>query len=119
MKPTYRKPQSNRTLPLVLMLSGVVLILAVVIYKLASAPTTAAPQALSAEIGTPYPDIVRVSLEDTKKAFDAGSALIVDVRDTGSFASGHVPGSINIPLEQIESKLNDLPKDKWIITYCT
>jgi len=119
MKPTYRKPQSNRTLPLILMISGAVLIVAVVIYVLASAPTTSAPQALSAEIGTPYPDVVRVSLEDTKSAFDSQTALIVDVRDTGSYASGHVPGSINVPLDQIESKLNELPKDKWIITYCT
>ena len=120
MKPTYKKPPPNRTLPLILMISGAVLIIAVLIFKLASAPTTNAPQALSSEIGTPFPDVVRISLADAKQAYDAQSVLIVDVRNSGSYAAGHIPGAINVPLANIEAnQLNDLPKDKWIVTYCT
>ena len=119
MKPNQSKNQGNRTLPLVLMISGAVLIVAVLIYSLVSAPATTAPQALNAGITTPFPDIQRVSLADTKQAYDSSSALIVDVRDSGSYAAGHIPGAVSIPLAEIENRLNELPKEQWIITYCT
>jgi 3-mercaptopyruvate sulfurtransferase SseA len=119
MKPTYQKPSPNRTLPLILMISGAVLVVAVLIYVLTNAPTTTAPQAISSGITTPFPDVVRVSLADAKQAYDNQTALIVDVRDAGSYAAGHIPGAVNIPLDEIETRMNELPKDKWIITYCT
>lgn len=46
-------------------------------------------------------------------------ALIVDVRTPGEFNSGHIKGSINIPLDQINNKKADLKKkNKVIITCC-
>ncbi|MBL7857795.1 MAG: rhodanese-like domain-containing protein [Cyclobacteriaceae bacterium] len=45
-------------------------------------------------------------------------ATIVDVRTKGEYAGGHIKGSINIPLDQLESKLGQLKKDKAIITCC-
>jgi len=44
-------------------------------------------------------------------------AVIVDVRTKAEYASGHVKGSINIPLDQLGSKIATLPK-KPIITCC-
>lgn len=46
-------------------------------------------------------------------------AIIVDVRTSGEYASGHIKGSINIPVNQLRagmSKLTD--KQKPIITCC-
>ena len=43
-------------------------------------------------------------------------ALLVDVRETDEFASGHIPGAINEPLSKIT--LTTLPKDKPIFLYC-
>ena len=46
-------------------------------------------------------------------------ALIVDVRTPGEFNSGHIKGSINIPLDNIRSKTMELKKKgKTIITCC-
>jgi len=46
-------------------------------------------------------------------------ALIVDVRSPQEFASGHIEGSMNIPLETINSKLAFLKsKEKPVITCC-
>jgi rhodanese-related sulfurtransferase len=45
-------------------------------------------------------------------------ATIVDVRTKGEYASGHIKGSINIPLDQLASKMGQLKKDKPIITCC-
>lgn len=44
-----------------------------------------------------------------KHMLDAGGAVIVvDVRDAGDFAQGHVPGALNIPLAQVEGRLHDI-----------
>lgn len=45
-------------------------------------------------------------------------AIIVDVRSTGEYASGHIKGSMNIPLDQLSGKINKLDKSKPIITCC-
>lgn len=43
---------------------------------------------------------------------------IVDVRTKGEYQSGHIAGSINIPLDVLNSLLSKLNKDKPIITCC-
>jgi phage shock protein E len=46
-------------------------------------------------------------------------AMIVDVRTPGEFKSGHIKGSINIPLDDIRNKTKELKeKNKVIITCC-
>lgn len=45
-------------------------------------------------------------------------AQIIDVRTRGEYASGHVKGSINIPLNELASNIKKLKKDKPIITCC-
>jgi len=51
-------------------------------------------------------------------ALIANGAVVVDVRTKQEFASGHVKGSVNIPLDVLSSKMQELPKDKAIITCC-
>ena len=49
----------------------------------------------------------------------ADGAIIIDVRSTGEFASGHIKGSINIPVTKLANNLNKLKdKKKTIITCC-
>lgn len=48
----------------------------------------------------------------------AKGAVIVDVRSAGEFAGGHNPQSINIPLDQLNGKLDSLDKDKTYILCC-
>lgn len=45
-------------------------------------------------------------------------AVIVDVRSKGEFASGHVKGSVNIPLEQITNNVSNLKKHAHVIVCC-
>jgi len=44
--------------------------------------------------------------------------LIVDVRTIDEFNEGHIKGAVLIPVSELGSRLNELPKDKPIITYC-
>lgn len=45
-------------------------------------------------------------------------ATIVDVRTKGEYQSGHIKGSINIPLNTLSSNLAKLKKEKPVITCC-
>jgi phage shock protein E len=52
------------------------------------------------------------------KQLVAEGALIVDVRTPAEYNGGHVKGSINIPLQNLEKQLSKLKKDQVIITCC-
>ena len=54
---------------------------------------------------------------DLKELVKQG-AVIVDVRTPAEFQGGHIKGSINIPLQSLDSNLGKLKKDKTIITCC-
>jgi phage shock protein E len=45
-------------------------------------------------------------------------AVILDVRSPGEFQGGHIKGSINVPLQSIQSSLGKIPKNKTVITCC-
>jgi rhodanese-related sulfurtransferase len=43
---------------------------------------------------------------------------LVDVRSPSEFATGHVPGAVNIPMEQIEARLGDLKDGCVVVLIC-
>jgi len=45
-------------------------------------------------------------------------AQVVDVRSTAEFASGHAPGSMNIPLQEIGVRFGELDPNRWVIVCC-
>jgi len=51
-------------------------------------------------------------------ALDESKVFILDVRDKEEFDEGHVPNAVNIPLNTLRSRLNQLPKDKEVGVYC-
>ncbi len=53
-------------------------------------------------------------------ASDADSIVILDVRTPAEFAAGHVPGAINIPHDEIPTRIAELEpsKGKTIVAYC-
>ncbi|WP_019637277.1 FAD-dependent oxidoreductase [Paenibacillus fonticola] len=46
------------------------------------------------------------------------NTLLVDVRTATEHARGHIPGSINIPVDELRDRLNELDADKEIWLYC-
>lgn len=48
----------------------------------------------------------------------AESKVHLDVRSKAEFHSGHKPGAINIPLDELPNRLDELDKDANIIVYC-
>lgn len=47
-----------------------------------------------------------------------GLVTVLDVRPPEEYAAGHVPGAINIPLQELEQRLEELGKDQEIVAYC-
>jgi len=52
------------------------------------------------------------------KELVSNGAMIVDVRTKGEFAGGHIPNSMNIPLQELQKNLKKFKKDMVIITCC-
>ncbi len=44
--------------------------------------------------------------------------VLVDVRTPQEYASGHIPGAVNIPVDDLRSRLGELPRDREIALYC-
>lgn len=42
---------------------------------------------------------------------------IVDVRDPAEYAAGHLPGAVNLPLDQLSARLAEVPRDRPVVTY--
>jgi len=47
-----------------------------------------------------------------------GLVTVLDVRPPEEFARGHVPGALNIPIEQLEKRMRELPKRREVVAYC-
>ena len=58
----------------------------------------------------------RVSLEEFKALRAAGKIFVLDVR-VG--ATTKIKGAAYIPLDQLEARLSELPRDREIVTYCS
>ena len=78
----------------------------------ATATPTAEAQA------TPNDGVRRVTIPELQAALEKGEAVVVDVRGSVEYQLGHIKGAINIPLGLIARQVNDLPKDKLVVTYC-
>src|SRR2546423_8139332 len=84
-----------------------------------SAEATARVSSLAQQEEQPGDGARRISPADARAAYDHGRAVIVDVRSLDSYKAEHVKCALSIPLDEIESRLSELPHNKMIITYCT
>ena len=61
----------------------------------------------------------QIAPEDLRKLIDKNTkTLIIDVRDLDEFEKETIKGAINIPLDEIEPKLRDIPKDTTLVFTC-
>lgn len=64
----------------------------------------------------------KLQFEQTPHGLDAiknlPSLLILDVRDREAYSREHIPGAINIPLDELNDRIHELPREKTIVCYC-
>ena len=63
--------------------------------------------------------VARISLEDAKKAFDAGTAVFVDTRDSSSFEFKRLKGAVLVANKDFATGWQKIPKGKKVIAYCS
>lgn len=59
-----------------------------------------------------------VGREELTARLRTESITLLDLRPEDEFALGHLPGALNIPLDQLEARLAELPKGREVIAYC-
>lgn len=47
-----------------------------------------------------------------------GQVLVLDVRPAAEYASGHIPGAVNVPHDQLAARLAEFPAGADIVAYC-
>ena len=64
-------------------------------------------------------DVPRITPAEAYQAYQNQEIIILDVRDETSYQTQHIAGAINIPLDQLKTRLGELDQDIWVISYCT
>jgi predicted methyltransferase len=82
--------------------------------------TASAPERNEAGVRELADPALRISVEEFTKLVSRGTVAIVDVRDAESYAAGHIPGSMSVPLDSVEDAVERLRAlNKPVVTYCS
>ena len=114
-----QKKRKDRFPVILIALGGLLILGAVIALALQARPDVSPTPAVSDHEEDTYPNIKRVTIEEAKTAFDEGKAVFLDVRGPAAFEAGRIPGSLLIPVNEMETRWNELDLADWIITYCT
>ncbi|MBI5209887.1 MAG: sulfurtransferase [Elusimicrobia bacterium] len=90
--------------------------------KHATREKAAAPPAERTGIGAAEYFRAKLAYETTpfelKECVDRQEVLVLDVRDRRSFDQEHIPGSRNVPLDELSRHFASVPRGKPVVTYC-
>ena len=61
----------------------------------------------------------RITIPELEALMKNNEVLVLDVRSQAAYDAGHIPGSRLIPSGEILNHVNELPRDRMIVTYCS
>jgi rhodanese-related sulfurtransferase len=64
----------------------------------------------------------RIGIDDFRKLHARGAVFAVDVRGVEAYKAGHIPGAVNVPLDQVARRAGEIrvqAKGRAIVTYCS
>ena len=59
-----------------------------------------------------------VPMEELMKRARSRDVVILDTRPVNEYAAGHIAGAISVPVDDLQRRLRQLPKDKEYVAYC-
>lgn len=62
--------------------------------------------------------IPQISMTTLQAQLKSQEAILLDVRPAVEYKAGHLPTAVSIPLDELQSRLDELPTDKLIVAYC-
>jgi hydroxyacylglutathione hydrolase len=68
--------------------------------------------------GLPTTSLPRIDIDEAKRRWSAEEAIVLDVRQRGEFAEGHVPRAMHISSGRLRAKIADVPKGKQLLVMC-
>ncbi len=68
--------------------------------------------------GKQMDSINRISATELEKQLAPQKTVVIDVRKQSEFDSEHLVGAINIPMNEINNRLSEFPKDKPFVLHC-
>lgn len=63
-------------------------------------------------------DLKQFFAEDVQRLMSTGAYYLLDVRTPGEVAHGTIPGAVNIPVDSLRERLEELPRDKKLLVFC-
>ncbi|HHJ14865.1 MAG TPA: metalloregulator ArsR/SmtB family transcription factor [Gammaproteobacteria bacterium] len=63
-------------------------------------------------------ELEAVARDELLERIRAGTVTVIDVRPPEEYAAGHVPGALNLPLAELEQRLEALEPGREIVAYC-
>lgn len=63
-------------------------------------------------------DLEPIAAAELLQRSKLGLVTVLDVRPPKEFAAGHLPGAINVPVEDLGKRVKKLPKGREVIAYC-
>jgi rhodanese-related sulfurtransferase len=60
----------------------------------------------------------KISVDELQERMARDEVVLLDVRPEAEFQAGHLPGAVSIPVDELEQRLDELPGDRLIVTYC-
>jgi rhodanese-related sulfurtransferase/DNA-binding transcriptional ArsR family regulator len=59
-----------------------------------------------------------VDARTLRARLDAGDVVVLDVRPRDEYASAHVAGALSIPIEELDRRLSEIPRNRQVVAYC-
>ncbi len=60
----------------------------------------------------------KVTIDELRNRLRAGKTVLIDARPRVEYQAGHLPQALSIPLDELERRLDELPRNRTLIVYC-
>lgn len=59
-----------------------------------------------------------IGMEELVERARSGKVVVVDTRPAGEYAAGHIAGAISVPIDELQERIQRLPRNKEYVAYC-
>jgi rhodanese-related sulfurtransferase/predicted transcriptional regulator len=87
------------------------------IRRVAAQQVTDIEQLASAYVGD-RDSLATIGREELRQRIKDGTVVVVDVRPAAEHAAGRIAGALNVPIDELARRLDELPADATVVAYC-
>ena len=63
-------------------------------------------------------ELANIGREELLERMHAGEVVVLDVRPPAEYAAGHLPDAVNVPPDELEARLRELPDGLPVVAHC-